>query len=278
MLSFLTCVLAADHELSHWRIEVNEENKGWRKNFIDAASRAKGDLIFFCDQDDIWMEHKIQVMSEAMEDEKIDVLAGKYIKFFDTDAEPPKDSPIENHGLHKVEIDNHILKTDLPGCVYCVRASFWKKIIKHWDGRFSHDGISWAAAKLLGSLYILDMPVIYWRRHYDSAYTITSRDIKTNKNRVDWLEGHQCNVECLRRILLEAEGFGEFAANEASGALDDLQEGMSRLNRYEKFNAIRIDMLTKHNPLKAFQLLEYMDCYDRKKQIILETYLAVKRN
>jgi glycosyltransferase involved in cell wall biosynthesis len=49
--------------LANLRIEVNSVRLGPIKNFERAAKLATGDLIFFCDQDDVWMPEKIAVMA-----------------------------------------------------------------------------------------------------------------------------------------------------------------------------------------------------------------------
>lgn len=50
------------HNLSDWQVIVNQHNKGWRRNFMEAMWSASGDLIFPCDQDDIWRNDKIKVI------------------------------------------------------------------------------------------------------------------------------------------------------------------------------------------------------------------------
>jgi glycosyltransferase involved in cell wall biosynthesis len=47
------------------RLEVNERNLGSTKNFEKAIWRATGDIIFLCDQDDIWASHKIERIEEV---------------------------------------------------------------------------------------------------------------------------------------------------------------------------------------------------------------------
>jgi glycosyltransferase involved in cell wall biosynthesis len=43
----------------------NPKNLGWRANFLKAASMCDGDLVAFCDQDDIWYPDKIRrILSE----------------------------------------------------------------------------------------------------------------------------------------------------------------------------------------------------------------------
>ncbi|HVF97017.1 MAG TPA: glycosyltransferase, partial [Flavisolibacter sp.] len=52
--------------LEQWRnhekftLLFNKQNLGYTRNFEQAASLANGEFISFCDQDDIWMPHKLQ--------------------------------------------------------------------------------------------------------------------------------------------------------------------------------------------------------------------------
>jgi glycosyltransferase involved in cell wall biosynthesis len=46
------------------RLRVNEKRLGYRKNFIEAAGSCEGDIIFFCDQDDVWHPEKISIIME----------------------------------------------------------------------------------------------------------------------------------------------------------------------------------------------------------------------
>ena len=43
-----------------YKILINEKNQGVTKNFENSCSHATGDIIFFSDQDDIWMANKVE--------------------------------------------------------------------------------------------------------------------------------------------------------------------------------------------------------------------------
>ena len=49
-----------------WKLFWNQKNIGFRKNFRQAIDACTGDIIFFCDQDDIWMENKVEVMLKGV--------------------------------------------------------------------------------------------------------------------------------------------------------------------------------------------------------------------
>ena len=49
----------------------NPENLGYADNFLKAASLCTGDLIAFCDQDDVWLERKLEVCAGAFKDREV---------------------------------------------------------------------------------------------------------------------------------------------------------------------------------------------------------------
>ena len=49
------------------RIIRNEQRKGCSENFSSLAAAAEGDIIFFCDQDDVWLPEKIEKLVKELE-------------------------------------------------------------------------------------------------------------------------------------------------------------------------------------------------------------------
>ena len=56
------------HLQGKWTLIENEKNLGYANNFHKAMSLAKGEYIFFADQDDIWCLDKIEEMVRVMEE------------------------------------------------------------------------------------------------------------------------------------------------------------------------------------------------------------------
>lgn len=52
-------------------VEVNAQRLGYRENFCRAARRCSGDIVMFCDQDDIWLPGKIARTAAAFADDGV---------------------------------------------------------------------------------------------------------------------------------------------------------------------------------------------------------------
>lgn len=50
-----------------YHIKTRQKNEGVLNNFIDAINLASGDVVFFCDQDDCWINNKIEKMMNVFE-------------------------------------------------------------------------------------------------------------------------------------------------------------------------------------------------------------------
>lgn len=73
-----------EYGLTSWRVIENTKNIGWKANFKRGILASSGDLVFPCDQDDIWDLHKIELMSAVMEDNpEINVLACQVKPFYE---------------------------------------------------------------------------------------------------------------------------------------------------------------------------------------------------
>ena len=59
-------------------IHRNASNIGWGASFMNMSKRAEGDLIVFCDQDDVWNERKLEMCEIPFKDEKVVMVVHSY--------------------------------------------------------------------------------------------------------------------------------------------------------------------------------------------------------
>ena len=59
-------ILEEYHRTKGLKYTVNEHNLGFNKNFENALKNTTGEFIMICDQDDIWMPEKVEVLLKAI--------------------------------------------------------------------------------------------------------------------------------------------------------------------------------------------------------------------
>ena len=73
--------------LESWQFYVNAKRKGWKQNFMEGLRKAAGDILFPCDQDDIWYPKKLAEMTAVMEQHpEIKLLACDYRVIYESGA------------------------------------------------------------------------------------------------------------------------------------------------------------------------------------------------
>lgn len=151
------------------RLIVNEKNKGWRRNFIDGFHMASGDIIFCADQDDIWEQNKLERMTKTIADNpQINVLACNLTPLYEDGATKLADFYIENYGdghIAPVRLEDHGFTVLRPGCTICFRREILNQVDAVWEEKLAHDEVLWAIGLATDSLYILNEPLIQFRRH-----------------------------------------------------------------------------------------------------------------
>ena len=179
------------YNLTKWQIIVNEHNIGWKRNFIKGINLSKGKIILTCDQDDIWMPYKVEVISSILcLHPEINVLTTSWInwdgKKLNLSRACKKDDP--SIALEKKDVKYNYLYNPAPGCVMAFRRTFYNRIIDCWQEDFPHDAFLYRAGIFTDSLYHLDEPMIYWRRHNKSSFSLDLKGQRTKKGKRDWIE------------------------------------------------------------------------------------------
>lgn len=170
-----------------WSFSANGLNKGWKRNFRDLILQSSCDYVFPCDQDDVWLPPKVQIMSTIMQEHPgIDLLACEVETFCDggKDTKIPGVVPqniVRENGIRRITLDPWSLYIRRPGCSYCVRKTFAEEVAPHWNPAWPHDATLWRFAAAKGTLALLDDTLIRFRRHGGNA---SDRKPISNSSRV----------------------------------------------------------------------------------------------
>lgn len=192
------------NHLEGWHILVNENNLGWKKNFLEAIKLTTGDIVFFSDQDDIWLPDKIKTMSEAMIEKKMGALYGmKEIIDAEGVSHPERMDKISfTHKLSQIPFTESFYAIKTLGCCMCASREIVNTYIKlgFYDG--GHDSQCGRLALLLSTLWYLDEPVIQYRIHGNNSSGIAA-DLSFGASSLEKRRASVHNSALWMRLLLK---------------------------------------------------------------------------
>lgn len=156
----------------------NDTNKGWQRNFMEAAEKSLYDVVFFSDQDDIWAENKIKLMTSVMEKNDIPILVSNYDVIDENDK--LLETRKETASLANNEFSNGFMETVRPGCVMAVRKDIITRYAHLWVDKFPHDNFFSLIGLLFEQIVTIDANLIQHRIHSSNnsgkrSFTISKR-------------------------------------------------------------------------------------------------------
>lgn len=137
-------------------------SKGVIENFEFAISRARGEYIFLCDQDDVWLDGKVQTVVKELENGADLVLHNALI--VDGKLHKTGETAFEINRTKKGFIRN-IIKNSYQGCCMAFRSELKKYILPFPKKIPMHDQWIGLMAEKHGNVVFIDEPLILYRRH-----------------------------------------------------------------------------------------------------------------
>jgi len=228
------------HNLKGWKYKSNPGNVGWQKNFMCAIGEATGEIIFTCDQDDVWYSFKLECMEQIMaENSEIMLLASDYdLKY------KVHDFHIDAKKLKKNQFTKKFMYVYRPGCTYCFRKSLYDTARKYWFEGCPHDALMWRYANIIETLYIYSEPLIFYRRHSETA---TGNEKKTVASK---LESMSCYLKAI-------DSLKDVASDTVNGTLNKTQYRA----KCREWAALRIEFLRSWKFILWLRLGLYISYY-----------------
>lgn len=149
------------------KIYKNTKEKGYTRNFENALEKANGDVIFLSDQDDVWVENKVNKMIKILE--KYDfVVSDNYI--VNENLEVISKSHFEVYKTSKGFIRNLLLPRYVGACMAFKKNVLQKSLPFPNNAKLSaHDYWISLIAEMYFKCYKLDEQLLLYRRHGANA-------------------------------------------------------------------------------------------------------------
>jgi glycosyltransferase involved in cell wall biosynthesis len=242
-----------------WKVQVNTINKGWKKNFRDGILQARGDIVFPCDQDDIWELDKIEKMTQVMaEQSDILLLSSDYAPLYEHGGRKVEEFYSHRELIEKVTFDSHFALGNRPGCVMAIRRKLLEKVNGIWQDWYPHDAFLWTCAAFLEGCYIIHQPLIRYRRHSSNTTNHATRNkeavvlsLRRNINLSEWMLNENLNVNSETKKII--------------------------IKRFREFAKLRLDLIANKKVKNFFILFRYREYYRSMKQEIGDIYLMLKK-
>ncbi|MCQ6280006.1 glycosyltransferase [Bacillus sp. EB600] len=250
------------HSLNNWMLFVNKENKGWQKNFIEAMGKSTGDVIFLCDQDDIWLDDKIEHMVNAMKcNDQIKCLAGNIITIDDSgqvfNNKHGYAQSCNTNIITKIPFNKKFNTITILGCSLCLTREI-AEIIRDLDVKnFSHDAQTCRLANLLDGTYLIDRPVIKYRIHSNNTSGVSANvgfGSTSLEKRISTING---NIQWLKALLKYYQ---------SNKSLPDYK--LRVISKTREMQEKRYDFLTSRSLAKYIGLIKYKNYYSDFSMLI----------
>ena len=188
-------------------MKKNESNLGYENNFYSLLSSANEDLIFLCDQDDLWDKDKIRNCKSFFRshEEACLVCTDNSFQFLTPNTKSKELKTMKFDGsFEKVPLTLNCFKIGRPGCDMVVRRSFFEKIKGYWTNKLAQDEYLWKFAYIEQGLYLLHVNGITRRIHDNNTAKKEGKSKYRNRfGRIAHLKIEEKSLEQLKKYSVE---------------------------------------------------------------------------
>lgn len=149
------------------RLEINPHNLGVIGTFERALKRARGEVIFLADQDDIWLEGKVRdVMAEFQRPGVMAVVTDAEI----IDADEKVVVPSYHYAFgNRAGVWKNVWRNSYLGCCLAFRREVLQPGLNIPREVRTHDGWLGLVSNMIGEVVFLDRVLLKYRRHGGNA-------------------------------------------------------------------------------------------------------------
>lgn len=188
------------NELKNWKIIQNSSNLGWIKSFQNGALLAKGDYIFFCDQDDIWKTNKIEKTLSIFHLNKDALVVGSYetLLFPNSAKKNMSKQKMDYIKITENDIWNYVHNPN--GCTMAISRRFIDLTKQYWIKDWAHDAQFWRLGFFLEGAYLIRESLIY---HRITGVNVSRRKVHDKNERLAGIKVHLQHLRKLKCLIIK---------------------------------------------------------------------------
>ena len=180
------------------RILVNDRNRGVIRSFERGLAAARNEVVFLCDQDDVWLPGKRAAFAAEF---ALDPAVGVVIsdaEIIDQNGTVVSRSFMRTRGGFKPGVFDTLWKNRYLGCAMAVRRSVLRIALPFPAGLPMHDMWLGVIGAMVGRVSYISQPYLQYRRHDRNATPVCSR---SSLLQMLWWRATLC-ARLMQRVLL----------------------------------------------------------------------------
>ena len=234
---------------------INEKNLGFKKNFEKAISLCSGDFIALADQDDIWIENKIEVLVKEIKESS---LIHSACSLIDENSKDISTLWVKEDDF-KYSFAKLIFGNTVTGCTVLLKKELLKDAFPIPTGEKYHDWwLALLATKMNGIAYC-DQALVKYRQHstqdtgayVDSLFLKIARYYKSFFNKKDSKRYSTANQQLVRLNSFIDERKDIFNQLELKVIQDAISYQENYINNFFHFKNFVVS-LKYHNEMYPF--------------------------
>jgi glycosyltransferase involved in cell wall biosynthesis len=193
------------------RLRVNSHNRGYVENFSEGLREAGGDILFLCDQDDLWQPEKLATMAARFESDPTLLLLHSDARLVDGHGQSLNCSLLtalamtddERQSIHAGHAFDVVLRRSfVTGATAAIRRTLVDMALPVGAG-WVHDEWLAAVAAGIGRIDFIDEPLIDYRQHDANQIGARQRTLAMKWEDLLLPRGELMSNEAGRLLLLE---------------------------------------------------------------------------
>jgi glycosyltransferase involved in cell wall biosynthesis len=209
------------------KLEINSQNLGSTKNFERAIWRATGSIIFLCDQDDVWLSHKIEKIKKIFDsDDSIGLVFSDAVLI--DEYSHPIGKNLWDYSFPRWERKKNMLEVLLrQNVVTGATAAFRSKFREVFSPiptdipNLIHDGWIALVISAFAKVQALDEKLIMYRQHPQQQLGII-RELSSHKDYKEVIYFEKKEIQRLEKMRSALQEFPAFQSGEISNSIQNI--------------------------------------------------------
>ena len=188
-----------NNHLDTWNLIANKGEHGISCNYINALNQTTGDIIFLCDQDDIWDKEKVRYFLEQFRKHPECLCIISAIDYIDKDGKPLKISTSYTcHKDHVISIKELCRVCSYLGMACAIKKELYERTSKTFMRDASHDWALMITASNAGEnkVRFAGKVLQHYRMHGSNASVIQDLSVKRKRMQLITRQQDQIRKSC----------------------------------------------------------------------------------